>query len=497
MKKLLLLATLLLALGLSANAETLKFVMKDIYGGSTISDIAVTDKEWSSEYGEGKVLVTLVKQTGASNGPAYNKDGDVRLYAKNTITIKSTTTLMTKIEFLISAQGKKRYCPVTASVGTIETQTPITTTNKTETHYLTWTGAAQEVTFTVGDQASLGTDGASKQGQLDFDNLYVTFSEAAAAVKSPEFSMSSGEYKKSVEVEITCPTEGVSIYYTTNGDEPTNASTLYDGAITLTETTTIKAVAYKGADKSAMSVATYTILSVYNSIESLMTLGDNAKFFYDGDLTVVYVNGASNYVYDGTNYLLVYLFNSGWNAKDVLKGEWTGSVDIYNGLFEVKPSTTPTVDGTAELPAPMEITAGNYTASLVSDNFNKYCLLKGLVLDEASPATKTAFTGKLGDNSVSFFNNFTVAAQDAGTYDVLCFMSVNDKDNNSICTDTSKMQFYPISYTEVKTDGIEGVEVDANAPVIYYNLSGIRISNPAEGDVVIRVQGGKATKIRF
>ena len=39
--------------------------------------------------------------------------------------------------------------------------------------------------------------------------------------------------------------------------------------------------------------------------------------------------------------------------------------------------------------------------------------------------------------------------------------------------------------------------VDENAPVEYFNLQGIRISNPAEGQVVIRRQGSKAEKIVF
>ena len=43
--------------------------------------------------------------------------------------------------------------------------------------------------------------------------------------------------------------------------------------------------------------------------------------------------------------------------------------------------------------------------------------------------------------------------------------------------------------------GIKGVAVDnADAPAVYYNLQGVRIENPTSG-VVIRVQGGKATKM--
>lgn len=44
--------------------------------------------------------------------------------------------------------------------------------------------------------------------------------------------------------------------------------------------------------------------------------------------------------------------------------------------------------------------------------------------------------------------------------------------------------------------GIETVEnTDAEAPVVYYNLQGQRVDNPAAGQIVIRRQGTKATKI--
>ncbi len=47
------------------------------------------------------------------------------------------------------------------------------------------------------------------------------------------------------------------------------------------------------------------------------------------------------------------------------------------------------------------------------------------------------------------------------------------------------------------TDAIDNVEaaVDANAPVEYYNLQGQKVVNPAAGQLVIKKQGGKVTKV--
>ncbi len=64
-------------------------------------------------------------------------------------------------------------------------------------------------------------------------------------VENPVISPNSAKFTTSQSVTITTPTTGASIYYTTNGDTPTTGSTFYNDAITITDTTTIKAIAIK------------------------------------------------------------------------------------------------------------------------------------------------------------------------------------------------------------------------------------------------------------
>ena len=47
---------------------------------------------------------------------------------------------------------------------------------------------------------------------------------------------------------------------------------------------------------------------------------------------------------------------------------------------------------------------------------------------------------------------------------------------------------------EIKTTGIENIEINENGSVVYYNLQGVKVANPENG-VFIRVQGGKASKV--
>lgn len=113
-------------------------------------------------------------KNGGSSNPTYNRTGrDVRLYAKNQITISASSTI-TQIVFNLSTQGEKRLAPITASEGTIATQ-------NLGDKKVTWTGSATSVTFTVGGNATYGSDGASKAGQLCFTSVDITSGSGSSA----------------------------------------------------------------------------------------------------------------------------------------------------------------------------------------------------------------------------------------------------------------------------------------------------------------------------
>ena len=82
-----------------------------------------------------------------------------------------------------------------------------------------------------------------------------------AAVEAPTFTPVAGTYTSAQSITISTETSGATIYYTTDGTEPTSASTQYTGAISVSTTTTIKAIAVKGSDESNVTTATYHFCS--------------------------------------------------------------------------------------------------------------------------------------------------------------------------------------------------------------------------------------------
>lgn len=117
------------------------------------------------------------------------------------------------------------------------------------------------------DGEDTGLTPSLKEGILEFQvesieaGVYaIEYSGATLVVATPTITPGTGSYEESQTVTITTTTEGADIYYTTDGSEPTESSTKYTGEFTVSETTTIKAIAVKAdMDNSAVAEAELTI----------------------------------------------------------------------------------------------------------------------------------------------------------------------------------------------------------------------------------------------
>ena len=97
-----------------------------------------------------------------------------------------------------------------------------------------------------GDSGSNSGNGGSGSGS----------GSVTPTVNAPNFSGAT-QFEESTQVSMTGPT-GSEIHYTLDGTVPTAESTLYEGPITLSETTTVKAIAIKDGVSSSVTSRTYT-----------------------------------------------------------------------------------------------------------------------------------------------------------------------------------------------------------------------------------------------
>jgi hypothetical protein len=85
---------------------------------------------------------------------------------------------------------------------------------------------------------------------------------APSPTATPTFSMAGGTFTSTIWPTLSDTTSGAVIYYTTDGSTPTTKSAIYSSELTISTTTTVKAIAVApGWAPSAVASVTYTINS--------------------------------------------------------------------------------------------------------------------------------------------------------------------------------------------------------------------------------------------
>lgn len=300
---------------------------------------------------------------------------------------------------------------------------------------------------------------ASKERFFLDEVKVVTSSDIAA----PTFSPAAGTYYEAQSVTLSAE-DGASIYYTTDGEEPTTSSTLYSEAIEVAQTTTIKAIAVKDEVSSAVATATYTIVTATKvaSIAEMLEQEDGTLVEFSNPVTAVFQDGQNLYVADESGSAYFYgNLDVKYENGDVIPAGVKGTFEMYYDVPELNVFDTADsfVEATENKGAvePKAVAVADVTNDLV----NQYIKISKVTITSEEDGEYTNYYANSGSDRVwiyskfSTFTNDALAALEAGKeYDVTGIVTVFK----------SEPEIYIVSVDE--TSGVEGVVAEAGVKVL-------------------------------
>ena len=376
--------------------------------------------------------------------PTITPNGGELKYGNNTVTIACAT-----------ADATIYY--------TTNGATPTTSSTK-------YTGA-----FTLTSNATVKAI-AVKTGWNNSSVASASFTYTVETVATPVIAPNGGEIEAGTTISISCATSGATIYYSTNGAEPT---TVYSAPFALNEAATVKAVAKKtGWNNSATAQASFTIKQEVVEPEEPEIEEPEEPEFVGKTWTV---NLKSGEVDDNNGYIATFSASVAVTLpEDVTAYVVTRTLLSYIYTSEVSGKTIP----------------ANTGVILFSENGGNIT-----ITEAAADATVAKIsTNKLiatGDNSVKTSSNkYFVLQEKSGS---MTFVKVSK--NTTVAANTAYLEgssWYSSMKLSVDNEnpevsGVEGVEAE-NAEVEYYNLQGVKVENPEKG-IFIKKQGNKTTKV--
>ena len=270
-------------------------------------------------------------------------------------------------------------------------------------------------------------------------------------VATPVLSPVTGTaFAGSMSVEISCATADAAIRYTLDGTEPTAESALYSGAITVSDSCTVKARAFKaGCVDSATVTASYQLIVA----DPVITPASGLTFFTDSlSVEIVCATGGAEirYTLDGTEpttesalyggalaissntVVKARAFKAGCISSGTVAASYSHRALIGENLVQ---DTSPAQGETQMLSAPV---AGTYAASFsYSGTDGRYG--EGVELRLARGGVTNTLAAVSADGAGTFTTNLTFEVSDAGDYELFLYNPAPDAEQPVTVTDLSIM----------------------------------------------------------
>ena len=296
----------------------------------------------------------------------------------------------------------------------------------------------------------------SRSGAMYIDKITIVWDASSVPEPAVTTPVISGEtpFVGETEVTITCETEGAKIYYTTDGTDPTTTSTEYTEAFTITETTTVKAIAAKDDALSEIVTKKFTAVPAVATLAAANALDNNTAFAFTGNLLVI-AKPTNQYVYveDENASGLIY-DQSGTKTADLglgttIAANWIGHISIYHALVEMVPDQVLANNGASAQQVVYESVEPDF---IKLENVNQVVKLEDVTY-VAPEGTNKNFSIYKGDAVVPGYNQFGLEIADAEegkTYDIV----------GAISRYNDNVQFQPITIEEHVAGPVEPTVVD-------------------------------------
>ena len=257
-------------------------------------------KENNANYLEENITLNTLRINEVSTSKIELKnltDSDLKL---NDYTLGDKSGKLVNLSGTIKAGGYRAYN--TQDIG-------ISIGNGAEILYLYQNGLNID-TYEVGKLTASNSSGLNNDGKRVYYTKVTMGSNNAndyylGYAANPIFSQDGGYLEKDSKVTLTAP-DNSTIYYTLDGSFPTNRSKKYEGELTISKTTTIKAIAYKDGYLSSDIVSRTFIVGRHHNLPVVSISSDYSSFYgWNGIIDAYYQNSTRKisfeyYEKDGT-----------------------------------------------------------------------------------------------------------------------------------------------------------------------------------------------------
>ena len=310
--------------------------------------IDFTKLTWSNPLVQSPYTFSADKNSGSTTPTQNPNSKDIRLYAKNSLTISTSSGKICKIVFHISTNGLKQWADFTPNNGSV--------TVSKEKQTATWENAegATSVTFTVGAKCKYGTAATTKAGQFFFNSVDITELGGTSStstsltfgadVDGKTFVVRQGDSFADKTATVTPADAKGSISYASDNEEaisvnPTTGavSFLAFGKATITATFTPEE-GYIGSSASytiAYRQAADPTKVVFDTNEGAFDCFGNENRYKEGEFDFVDMNGDS-YTFTVHNAMLNN-FGGGLQLKRVYDSDATQQGYVVSPTFSKFP----------------------------------------------------------------------------------------------------------------------------------------------------------------